>query len=228
MPATGDIKLENVDGEDIGDVLTRLEKSFGIKYRKAAFEQAKTFGDICNVIESHINLEHQDACTTQQAFYKLRKAISLTLEIDERDIKLDTKLDDLFPREKRPQNIEKLQQQLALTIDILRMKQWLVWILFTGLMSSLFAFFFDWRIAVSGFAFFYWSAKIISWFAKELEVQTVGQLTKKIARDNYFAVRRRNGTVNKNELFGIIRDAFSADLYPDKSLLTKDASLGRN
>ena len=228
MTELNDIKLENIDPEDIGDILVRLEKSFGIKYSDTAFKKAKTFGDICEVIERYINLEHQDTCTTQQAFYKVRNAISQTLQIDERSIGLATELKDLFPRKYRRRNIKRLQQQLGIKLDILRMKEWLIWTVFAGFVFSFIAFFFDWRIALSGIAFFCLFSKAASLSSKELEILTVQQLTEKIARDNYLAVRRKKGTINNNEVFKIIQDTFSADLGLDKSLLTKDASLGWN
>jgi hypothetical protein len=228
MTELDNIKLENIDPEDIGDILVRLEKSFGIKYRDAAFNEAKTFGDICDIIEQHIGFEHQDTCTTQQAFYKVRRAISNIRQIDEKTIELDTELKDVFPSQHRKQQIKELQKQLNIKLDILRMKEWWVWTIFVGFVSSFVTFFFDWRLALSGVTFFYLLSRIAGVFSKELDIRTVQQLTEKITRDNYLEVRRRKGTVNKNEIFKTIQDTFSTDLGLDKSLLTRNASLGSN
>ncbi len=228
MREFNDIKLENIDPEDIEDILVRLEKSFGIKYSDGAFTKAKTFGDICDAIESHINLEHQDTCTTQQAFYKVRSAISSTLQIDERKIEFDTDLEDLFPRKNRRHDIKRLQQELGIKLDILSMKEWLVWTIFLGLIVSFIAFFFNWKIALLGIAFFYMFSRFTILFSKELDIRTVRQLAEKITRDSYSLTRRKKGTVNKNEIFKTIQDTFSADLGLDRSLLTRDASLGWN
>jgi hypothetical protein len=221
-----DIKLENIDPEDIGDVLVRLEKSFRIKFSNTAFKEATTFGDICDIIEAHINYAHEESCTTQQAFYRLRKAISKTLQIDERVIKLDSELGDLFTRDKRRQQLKDLQDHLNVKIDILEMKEWLFWVLFSGVVLSLIALFFDWRLAVIGLFFFILCSKVASLFSKELEIRTVQQLSKKLTRDNYLAIRRNPETINRNEIFKTIQDTFSSDLDLDKCLLTRDAPLG--
>ena len=44
------MKIENYYGEDIFDVIVKLEKSFEIKFSKTAFIRAKTFGDICDIL----------------------------------------------------------------------------------------------------------------------------------------------------------------------------------
>jgi len=226
MADRDNIKLENIDPDDIEGILVRLEKSFGIKYTGNAFNHAKTFGDICDIIETHINREHKDDCTTQQAFYRVRKAISQTLHIEESNILLESRLEDLFPRHDRRKKLKKFQQYLGIKLDLLRMKEWLIWILFSFFMLSLIAFFFDWKIAISGLVFSYVVSRIASLFSKELDIRTVRQLTEKLTRENYFEVRRKKGTINKNEIFKTIQDTFIADLELDKSLLTKDASLG--
>src|SRR5690348_11728531 len=98
-----DIKLSDIDPEDFGDTLLKLEKSFGVKLANNLFKGAKTFGDICDIIESQINLTDKDDCTTQQAFYKTRMAIGLTQTFDERGIEPQTNLEDIFPRTNRRQ-----------------------------------------------------------------------------------------------------------------------------
>ena len=92
MKIVSDMKLDNIDPEDFGDTLLKLEKSFGIKFADNSMKDAKTFGDICDIIESQINLTDKDDCTTQQAFYKVRKAIGLTQNFDESNIEPQTKL----------------------------------------------------------------------------------------------------------------------------------------
>jgi hypothetical protein len=104
-----------------------------------------------------------------------------------------------------------------------------VWTIFVGILLSLFAFFINWRLALLGIAFFYLFSIVANFFfAKEFDIRTIQQLTEKIARDNYLEVRRQKGTVNRNEVFKTIQNAFSADLGLDKSLLTREASLGWN
>jgi hypothetical protein len=221
-----DFKLENVDSEDLGDTLLRLEKSFGIKYADNTFKDAKTFGDICNAIESHLTFEHKDDCTTQQAFYKVRQAISQTQNIDERNIDLQTGLIDIFPRSSRRRDIKRLEQILGFSIGILTIKNWLGCALAIGFLLSFLSFFFDWQIAITGLTFFAFTGWVVNKFSKELTVSTVRQLTQVISREHYSLVRRHSKTVNRNEIQKIIQDVFIADYDIDRQHLTKDATLG--
>ena len=141
MTTLDDFKLDNIDPEDFGDTLLKLEKSFGTKFAYNSFKDAKTFGDISNIIESQINLTHKNDCTTQQAFYKVRKAIGLTQTFDERNIEPQTKLEIIFPRSNRRQNVKQFQQALGFSVDILSMKTWLGWTIAIGFILSLIAFF---------------------------------------------------------------------------------------
>src|SRR5690606_30292086 len=135
----------------------------------------------------------------QQAFYKVRKAISLTQTFCERNIEPQTKLEDIFPRLNRRQNVKQFQQSIGFPVDILKMKTWLFVTIFIGFVLSLIAFFFSWQIAVSGLTFFTLLTWIASNFSKELEISTVRELTEKISRENYSLVRRHSGTVNRKE-----------------------------
>lgn len=220
------MKLNNIDPEDFGDTLLKLEKSFGIKFADNSFKDAKTFGDICNIIESQINFTNKDDCTTQQAFYKVRKAIGLTQNLNERNIEPQTKLDEVFPRSNRRQNIKRFQQALGFSADILTMKTWLGWTIAVGFILSFLAFFFSWQIAVVGLTFFILFTWTAMKFSKELNISTVGQLTEKISREHYSLARRHNGTVNKNEILKTIQDIFIADHLLDRECLTKDVTLG--
>ena len=226
MTTLDDYKLDNIDPEDFGDTLLKLEKSFGTKFAYNSFKDAKTFGDLCNIIESQINLIDKNDCTTQQAFYKVRKAIGLTQNLDERNIELQTKLEDIFPRSNRRQNIKHFQQALGFSVDILSMKSWLVWTLAAGFVVSLITFFFSWQYAVASLAFFTLATWTARKFSKELDILTVKQLTEKISREHYSLARRQSGTMNRNEIVKTIQDVFIADQFIDREHLTKEASLG--
>ncbi|TAF76563.1 MAG: hypothetical protein EAZ53_03450 [Bacteroidetes bacterium] len=226
MTTPSDFKLDNIDPEDFWDTLLKLEKSFGTKFADNSFKEAKTFGDICNIVESQINQTIKDDCTTQQTFYKVRKAISLTQDFSVNNINPKTKLEDIFPRENRRQNLNNFQVALGFSVNILSMKTWLGWTLASGLLVSVIAFFFSWQYAVAGLTFFTLCTWAADKFSKELDILTVGELTNKISRENYSIARRQNGTVNKNEIVKIIQDVFVADHLIEREHLTKEASLG--
>lgn len=220
------MKLDNIDPEDFEDTLLKLEKSFGIKFADNSFGNAKTFGDICDIIERQLNLIHADDCTAQQAFYKVRKAIDLTQTFDAANIELGTSLENVFPRLNRRKNIAHFQHALGFSVNILTMKVWLSLVIVTGFVVSVIAFFFSWQYAVSGLIFFALFNWIASKFSKELNVSTVKELIEKITREHYLSARRQNGTMNKNEIVKIIQDTFIAEHLVDRERLTKNATLG--
>ncbi|MBS1733889.1 MAG: hypothetical protein JST02_11395 [Bacteroidetes bacterium] len=226
MTILTDFKLDNISPEDFGDTLLKIEKSFGVHFTYNSFKNAKTFGDICDIIESQLNLSDKDDCTRQQAFYKVRKAIGLTQNLDERSIELQTKLEDIFPRLNRRQNVKLLQEALGFSVDILTMKTWLALTIIGGFTLSLIAFFFSWQYAVAGLTFFTLLTWTASKFSKELNVSTVRELTEKISREHYSLARRQSGTMNRNEIVKTIQDIFIADHLLDREHLTKEASLG--
>jgi len=216
-------KLDNYEDEDIFDVVVRLEKSFALKFDKDAFINVKTFGDMCDVIESYIKYTDQDDCTKQQAFYKIRKAICETQLIDKALISLDTKLVDLFPRHNRRKQVKKFQTQLGVNLEFLTYPDWLSLTLIIGLLSSFILFFFAWKIAVSGIVFFILALKVADILGKDLKFDTVNQLTEKAAAEHYITIRRSKLTVNRKEIKSTILDAFSDGLAIDKEHLTSDA-----
>jgi hypothetical protein len=218
-----DDKLADYEDEDISDILIKLEKSFGLKFERNSFYNVKTFGDLCDVFENRMHHPNSDDCTKQQAFYRVRKAISATRNISEDQIKPDSSLIDLFPRNNRRQKANEFKKYLDTNIKILTCPDWLSLTFLIGLLLSLFAFFLDWKIALSGIVFFISAAKIANHFGKEVELKTVRDLTEKLSRENYVDIRRKKGTINKKEIVQIITDTFSHDLDIDKSDLTRDA-----
>lgn len=216
-------KLDNYEAEDIGDVVLKLEKSFGLKFEKNTFISVKTFGDLCDIFESQITYVNQDDCTKQQAFYRIREAISLTQQVSQSEIILDSKLIDLFPRHNRRQKTGEFQDHLGIKVKILTYPDWVALIFGLGFLLSLIAFFFDWKIALSGIIFFLFVTKIADKVGMTLAVQTVRQLVEKTAKENYGAVRRNTKTVNRKEILPTIIETFSSDLDIDKAYLTRDA-----
>lgn len=214
-------KLDSYEDEDIFGVVLKLEKSFRLKFGKDAFYGVKTFGNLCDVITSRVHGDNSDDCTTQQAFYKVRNAITTTLLIDKNSIKPDAKLQDIFPRHKRRQKVKELQHELGTPVNILGIKSWLGWIIFVGIIASLITFFFKWKFALGGFLFFIAVGWTVNKFSKEFELKTVRLLTEKLARENYIDIRRKQGTINRQEILEVIIDTFNKDLDIDKTYLTR-------
>ena len=119
-----DYKVENIDSEDAGDLIVKIEKSFDIKFGDTELMHIKTFGELCDHIINKIQLENSDDCTTQQAFYKLRAATTSLFIIDYEIITTDLPLNKFLPRQKRREKIKDLENYLDVRLNILRPPHW--------------------------------------------------------------------------------------------------------
>ena len=88
---------------------------------------------------------------------------------------------------------------------------------------SFLSFFYDYRIAIIGICIAFCGLWTTNNFGKELNLVNVGDLAKKMKRENYLKSRRNPKTVNINEIEEIIIDLFSIELILDKSELTRKA-----
>lgn len=220
-----DDELENVDPDDISDLLVKVEKSFDMKFASTELMHIFTFGELCAHIANKIQLEHSNDCTSQQAFYKLRDVMASTFQIDQKKITTNSALVGLLPKQSRRSLVKKLEEHLGFKLHILRPPYWASVTLAILLVTSCAALFFNWQIGLAGLAF----SNIGLWFVNKigsvLDVQTVGQVAKKMTRENYFKSRRYPNTFNKVEIEKILTDLFSNDLCIDKRKLTREAKL---
>jgi hypothetical protein len=218
-------ELKNVDPEDIEDLLVKVETSFDIKFVGNELIHITTFGLLCDHIANKIQLEKLDDCTSQQAFYKLRDSISSTLNIDKKTISTSLPLTNFLPRQSRRSRIKKLEEHLGFKLNILRPPHWVTITLMVLLLASIVGLFFNWQIGLSGLSF----SIAALWFAvktgNELDLQMVGQIAKKMTRENYLKSRRNSKTFNKNEVEKVLTDWFSNDFDLDKSKLTREAKI---
>jgi hypothetical protein len=225
MSDTTSIELKNHDTEEVYYILEKIEKSFGFKFDKKELEHVTTFGELCDIITNKVQGDSINDCTTQQAFYMLRKALSTTLLVDNDLIKTETSLFELFPKQNRKQRIKKFETELGFPTDILDIKQWMGWTIVIGFVGSLIMFFFNWKIALSGLTFsilFSWVT--IKFFSTELEALTVGQLAEKVSRENYKKARRNPATINKKEIAQKVKELFIKDFDLNESVLTREAT----
>jgi len=217
--------LKNVDSYDVDDLLVKVEKSFDIKFGKTELVNIATFGELCDHIAGKIELDHSDDCTTRQAFYKLREAISSTLGIDNRSISPDLPLTDLLPRQNRCAKIAELENHLGFKLNILRPPQWVIYTFLTFCLASLALIIFtSWQVVgVSGLVISIGGLWLARKIGNEFDVRTAGQVVEKMARENYLRSRRNPTTFNRNEIEKVLADLFSNDLGLDRSLFEREA-----
>lgn len=218
-----DYKLENMDTEDVEDLLIKIEKSFDIKFEDTELIHITTFGELCDHITSKIQLDNSDSCTTQQAFYKLRNAILATHNTNNKAITTDFPLNEILPRQNRRKKTAELENHLGFQLHILHPPHWITNALLILLLASFVGLFFKWHYGLLGLVFSIGGLWLANKIGNELNVKTVGQLAKKITRENYLKSRRNQKTFNKIEIEKVLTDWFSNDLGIDKNKLTREA-----
>lgn len=218
-----DHELKNIDPDDIADLLGKVEKSFNIRFGHTELMHISSFGELCDHIANKIELEHLNDCTSQQAFYQLREAISSTLQIDKKSISPDSSLADLFPANSRRSKIRKLEGYLGFKLSILRPPRWITGMLAILLIASFLALFFAWQIGLPGLLLSIAGLWLTNNTGNELVLHSVRQIAEKMTRENYLRSRRNPESFNKKEIENILTDWFSIELNLDKSKLTKEA-----
>ncbi len=223
-----DYELKNIDSEDIQDLLVKVETSFDIKFGDRELRHLTTFGQLCDHIADKIQLDNSNDCTSQQAFYKLRSAISSTLQIDNKVISTDFSLTDLLSRQSRRSKVKKLEKHLGFKLNILQPPYWVARTLLILFLASLVGLFFNWQIGLLGLVFSVAGLWFATKIGNELSLQTVGQVAEKMTRENYLKSRRIPKTFNKNEIEKVLIDWFRNDLGLNKNKLTREAKLYDN
>ena len=203
-----DFALNKVDSEDIGDFIKSVEKSFVLKFVESDFAEVENLGDLCDAIIKKIDLEDSESCTRQQAFYKLRASIVLALNKNPKTISANTSLEEIFPRANRRKNFLKVEEKLGFKMSALNPPGWLMLILAVIFIASVVYIYFDWKIGISSLILSIVAFKLAIVFGKELNVKTVGELSKKVSTENYLMSRRNPTTVNRKEIEQLLIEWF--------------------
>lgn len=214
-------KLNKVDPADINDVLVKIQRSFNIKLDNEGLKDVSTFGNLCDVIISKINLECPGSCTTQHAFYMLRNALAATTKVDKSTIKPQTRLLKFFPRENRQDLISKIESELGFKINLLQPRRWIIGMFISLLAGSIIGCFYNWQIGAAGLIASVIGLKIAGKFGKEMHLKTVGDLANKISRESFLKYRRNADMINKTEIEQKVKEFFIKDLHVEPIMLTR-------
>lgn len=220
------IELVNCDPEDIGVAMEVVQASFGIEYDLDALQNAKTFGEYCDLVVAAMVREHRDGCTAQQGFYKLRAAMAKVLKRDAAGIRPATRMGELFPARGRQKKIQELQRELGIGMGLLDLKRGVGWGLFGCYLIAFLAIFINWRYGLAGLAVCMIIHRVAWMFANKFMYETVGDLARRFASSYYRRARRDPETVNRNEIVPVIKGIFQRVLRVEPEALRRDAVLG--
>ncbi|MFT3796574.1 hypothetical protein [Flavobacterium sp.] len=174
-------------------------------------ENLKTFGEISNHIISKIELENDNGCTSQQAFYKLRNAITKVTGIPSSEISPSTELTSLFPKERR-KIFTLIERELSLDLKAFRVPNIIALFIFTVFIASFIMIFINWKFGLFGIIFSIALTKFIGMTTTKFSEKTVGELAKSMMYDNYVEVRRNPNRVNRSEIKKNLEEMFIKEL----------------
>lgn len=216
-----DFQLNEVDGDDLDDILSAVESSFNLKFGSHELQHVATFGELCDIIVSKITLQEAPDCTSQQAFYKLRKALSFVAPTTM--VLPNTELKNLLPWRKRRQLWRLVEKQLGFTHNLIGMSGTMAVIVAIAFLASPAAFFINGAGGAAGLASTIVAAIILEKTGRSLRANTVRECVEQMIREQYLKSRRNPNTFNRAEVVEQVQALFIDRLALEPSDLTADA-----
>lgn len=212
--------LDAYEIENLEDCIPSIEEMYMFKFEKGETQTVKNFDEFCNLIISKIDFENIESCTSQQAFYKLRNSLIEEKITKKENIKLETKLTEIFPRRNRIELVKRVENNIGFKLYILLPPKIIFYTLVLLSVTSLIVLFINFKVGIVGIAISVLSLYLCRWFGKELEIETLKELVEKITLDNYLKLRTQKNTVNKSELKEVITNWFVENASIEKEKLT--------
>ena len=227
-----------IDDEDFYlDMVPAIEKSFGIRFEQSDLETVRTYGELCDVVNSKLPQSNASDCTSQQAFYKLRAVLQAHTAAP--IIKPTSSIGNLLPSQwaKRRQAVKAIEDALGMKLNILGMPSRLENVCLCLLFLSIFGL----PVAVivgvlSGLPVGYWAclacflAAIIgmnagSRLGSTIKYATIAELVATMRFRFYRQSRRNPEQVNNQEISGQMHELFCNDFGIESAELTPEAIL---
>lgn len=193
--------LDKIDALDIEDFLEEIETSYNISFKNT--DTIYTFGEFVDIVEERLKQNkaaHKDDCTSQHLFYALRKEIAKISDFEMKNLTPKTPLADIFPYFEREKQVKQLEKAMNIKID-------LDYPLFVGiffllsliltfiLSSNLFSILFIGSLLINFISF-----GLMILLSNHLKDKTLGQLVKRIEREQYSAIQKVPNTYRLSEI----------------------------
>lgn len=214
-------KFDNADLENIEDLIPSIEKMYKINFDENELARLTNFDEFCEKIVAKINLENVDNCTTQQAFYKLRKSIVDLGIAKKNELNTETKLREIFPRKNRRKIVRSLEENIGFELNLINPQQIISISLFVLILVSIVFLFINFKFGILGILISVLGFKLAYKFGKEIEMNSIRELVEKITTENYLNLRRNKNTINRKELKNVLTDWFAENLGIEKNELKK-------
>lgn len=194
--------LNKIDALDIEDFLEEIEASYNISFKNT--DTIYTFGEFVDIVEERLKQNkaaHKDDCTSQHLFYALRKEIAKISDFEMKNLTPKTPLADIFPYFKRKKQVKQLEKAMNIKIDLV--SPFFVGVFFALSIILTFIFF-----ITNLFSILFIGSLLISFISFGLMIllsnhfkdKTLGQLVKRIEREQYSAIQKVPNTYRLSEI----------------------------
>ncbi|MCA5005483.1 hypothetical protein [Sphingobacterium bovistauri] len=214
--------FKKMDPLDFEDCILQIEKTFAVKFDDNDINKINSFNDLTNLTTSYLNISQVDSCTSQQAFYKFKRAYLFTQNINQK-IKPSSLLEELFPKSNRREQIKSIEQELGFNLNMLEPPAWITYSLLGIFVLSCILLFDNTFYGVSGLLIsifgFYFAFK----FGNTLTYHHVSDLIRSILQTNYHLCRSSE-SYNPKEIEKIIIEIFTDNLYLERDKFDSNTS----
>lgn len=214
-----------IDPEDLSmDILPQIEKSFGVTFQQKDVADVYTFGQLCEVVRSKLPAQTANDCTTQQAFYKLRRALELHTQAE--TIHPDVLLVDILPvGRQRRRMVAAIERELDMKLNLLGIPPLFLGIGCFLLLLSLGSLFFHLTYGLIGVACSIAGLRLADKLSTYLTIPALRDVAERMSSRYYRASRRHPDQVNPQEITGRMQYLFTKDYGIDLLELTPEAIL---
>lgn len=195
------MELHQIDSEDIEDIIVQLQESLGTTFPNDAFKDVDTFGELVTAVENNLTVEHAANCTSQQAFYRIRKALK-EMNIDQK-IMPSLRLNTIFPKKNRRAIVNEFSSHLKIDIKLLQPHGRVLNPTLTCLFFGVILLFIYPLIGFLTIACSILALRLVSRYGSMLRVNDVRELSE-LLRNEKYSLTRSTPTINRKEIQDIL------------------------
>jgi len=207
--------FKKMDPLDFDDCILQIEKTFAVKFDDNDINKINSFNDLTNLTSSYLNTPPIDLCTSQQAFYKFKRAYLLT-QNSKQGVSPSSLLEELFPKSNRREQIRSLEDELGFKLNMLQPSSWISLTLLGLFVLSCILIFINTFYGIAGILIsifgFYFAFK----FGNTLKFHYVSDLIASMLQENYHLCRSSK-SYNPKEIEKLIMQIFIENLDLDSS-----------
>jgi hypothetical protein len=208
-------KFKRTDALDMDEIIQQIENSFAIKFNSEDLNKVNSFQELAALTCDTIPRENIDSCTSQQTFYKFRKAYFAT-QNSKVTISPSSLLKELFPNKNRRKQIQVLEQEIGCKLNMLEPPSWITLSLLGLFIVSCILLFINTFYGVAGILISNFGFYIASKLGTVLKFHNVSDLVRSMERENYMQCRSSH-SYNAKEVEKLIIQIYTENLDLDSS-----------